>query len=65
MHKNTKRLLELREQHGFTGKRIAEILGVKHQTAMIWLMKESPRVIPFTKLYLLEVHLNGEFRKLD
>lgn len=65
MHKNTKRLLELRKEHGLTGKRIAEISGVKHQTAMIWLMEETPRVIPFSKLYLLEYKLNGEFRPID
>lgn len=65
MHKRTARLLALKKQHNLTGKRIAEIVGVEHNTAMIWLMENGPRVIPFTKIYLLECQLNGEFRPLD
>lgn len=65
MHKNTKRLLELKQQHGLTGSKIAEKCGVKHNTAMIWIMHNGPRVIPFNKLYDLECQLNGEFRPLD
>lgn len=65
MHERTKRLLELKKQHKLTGKRIAELAGVEHNTALIWQMQDGPRVIPFAKLYKLECDLNGEFRPLD
>lgn len=65
MHKQTKRLHELKEKHNLTHKDIAAISYVENQTALTWLMKETKRVIPFAKLYDLEVHLNGEFRPLD
>lgn len=64
-HKNTIRLRELKEAHKLTAPMIGQILGSSKQTVTTWLMLDTPRVIPFQKLYDLEVHLNGEFRKLD
>lgn len=46
-------------------KDIAIKTGVQPGTVLIWLMKDGPRVIPFRKLYKLEVDLNGEFRNID
>lgn len=64
-HKHTVRLRELKESHNLTAPEIGRIVGVSKQTASTWHMLDTPRVIPFKKLYDLEVHLNGEFRPID
>lgn len=57
MHERTARLRNLKQQHNLTGKQIAEILGRNHNTAMIWLMAETTRVIPEHCLRVLELEL--------
>lgn len=54
MHKNTKTLRELRDEHKLTGKQISEMLSVEHNTAMRWLIPETDRVIPDNILALLK-----------
>lgn len=60
MHERTKRLLALKKKHGLSGKRIAEILGREHNTAMIWQMAETKRVIPAHCLRVLELEFQDD-----
>lgn len=59
MHERTARLRNLKQQHNLTGKRISEILGRNHNTAMIWLMAETTRVIPEHCLRVLELEFGS------